>query len=186
MGLKFVFPHHAFYWHGGSLVVFGVFLIVVVMFDVSIYTEVDELTYGHARIDSDGMGTGNFQGPGIAEAHIAFSRSGVDVYTESSDAGFSFQEGDGAMGFGVFQGYTQVEGVGVEYKTRFGDFEVFYGVVFACIEDMVFVDGQRFSEVHIVGVGSQFAAVEGLDDDFSVGYAFEYFFVAQDHLRRVY
>ena len=124
------------------------------------------------------MGAGDFEGPGIAEAHIAFSRRGVDVYAKSPYAGFSFQEGDCAVGFGVFQCHTEVKGIWVEHKTRFGDFEVFDGVVFACIEDMVFVNGQGFSKMYVVGVGTQLAAVEGLDDDFSIGYAFQYFFVA--------
>ncbi len=79
--LKFILPHHAFYWTVGALIVFGAGFLVVFVQDVSIDSEVNKLADGHVGVDTDGFDTGDYEGPGVAVADVAFPCSGVDVDT---------------------------------------------------------------------------------------------------------
>jgi hypothetical protein len=74
---------------------------IVIILDIAFHAEVDQLTDRHAGIYADGLDTGDFQGPGIAKADVAFSGSGVDIDSEAANAGFPFQKRDGVMRLGV-------------------------------------------------------------------------------------
>lgn len=81
----------------------------------------------------------------------------------------------------VLSRHTEVEGVGVKHKTFFGDFEVLNLVVPAGIEDVIFVDGQPFSQMYIVGVGAEVGAVEGFYYNVSLFNSGQYSFVTENH-----
>jgi len=179
--LELVLPHHALHGLDGAGIVLGAGLGIVVILDLAVHLKVDELPNGHACVHPHGVGAGDFQGPGIAEADVTLARRGVNVDAQAANAAFAFQEGDGSVGFGVLQGYAQVQGVGMQDDTFFRDFEVLNGVVLAGVQDVVLVKSQPLAQVHIVGVGAQTVAVEGLDDDLALVDGFHYFNVAQNH-----
>ena len=82
--LKLILPHHALYRHVGLVAVFGIFLLVVFYFYLTIYREVDKLADRHALVYFYGLLYRYFQCPVAAEAYIAFTGSGVDVNTQAA------------------------------------------------------------------------------------------------------
>jgi len=85
------------------------------------------------------------------------------------------------MGFGVFQGYSQVKTAGLQYKALFRNFEVFDGIVFFGIEFGINVGSQPFTEVHIIAIAAQVASVKGFNDDGTLFHLFEYTAVRKNH-----
>ena len=99
---KTVFPHHTFDGMVGSLVVFRIGFVVVIIENIPFYGKINELADGHAGINPNRVDTRDFQGPVVAKTYIALAGGSVDIDTQPSHAGFSFQERDSIMCFGVF------------------------------------------------------------------------------------
>lgn len=175
---KMIFPHHTFHGFFGSFVIFRVSFFIVIPLDLPFHAEIDELSDGHAGIDADGMGAGDLQRPGITEADVALAGRGMDVDAQAAYAGFAFQKGNRLMGFCIFFRDAQIEGAGMEDEAFLWYFGIFDPVVFPCIEYVVFVTGQPFSQMHIIGIGSQAFPTEWFDDDLAVLYTFQYFYIA--------
>ena len=85
------------------------------------------------------------------------------------------------MGFGVFQGYTQIEPAGLKNKSFLGYFEILDGIVFFGIEFCINVGSQPFAEVHIIAIAAQVASVKGFNDDGTLFHLFEYTAVRKNH-----
>ena len=64
------------------------FFFVVEVIDISGHLKVNELTDGHTGINAHRLGAGYLQGPGVAEAYVALSCSGMNIYSESATLDF--------------------------------------------------------------------------------------------------
>jgi hypothetical protein len=177
-----ILPHHAFDRLVGLAVVFGVLFLVVFDQDVAIYREIDELTYGHSLIYLNGLFDGDLECPVAAEADVAFAGGSVDIDAETAGRGFPFEEGDVGMGFRIFLRGAEVENVRIENKTFFRDLEIFDLIMFLCVEDMLTVCSQPFSEVNVIGIASQAASVVGFNFNGPFIDFFQDARIGQDHV----
>ena len=120
---------------------------------------------GHKRVDSDGFFDGYFEGPGIFITDVSFTGGGMDIDTEAAEARFSFEEGDVDKCFSIFEGSPEVELVGHEDNTVFGDMDNLCRVMGFGIEDGVLIDQEGRCEVDVVAIGSKAIGVEGTDNN---------------------
>ena len=143
------------------------------LLNIARHFKVDELTNGHTCIDPDGLCAGNFQGPCIAESHIALAGSGMDVNAQPTYRRLPFQKRHMAMGFGVFFGHPEVQGSGLQDQAFRGNGEFLYGVIHFGVQNSGAVNGEVSSQMYIVGVGTQALPIKRLDQDMSMVYGFE-------------
>ncbi len=143
------------------------------LLNIASHFKVDKLTNRHTRIDPDRLGAGNFQGPCIAESHIALAGGGMDVNTQPTNRRLPFQKRNVAMGFGVFFGHPKVQGSGLQDEAFRGNGEFLYGVIHFGVQNSGAVNGEVSSQMYIVGVGAQALPIKRLDQDMSMVYGFE-------------
>ena len=143
------------------------------LLNIAGHFKVDKLTNRHTRIDPDWLGAGNFQGPCIAESHIALAGGGVDVNAQPTNRRLPFQKRNVAMGFGVFFGHPKVQGSGLQDEAFRGNGEFLYGVIHLGVQNSGAVNGEVPSQMNIVGVGAQALPIERFDEDMSLVDGFE-------------
>ena len=81
------------------------------------------------------------------------------------------------MCFRIFFGDAEVKGIRVEDKPLFRYFDVLDLIVASRVEDMVFIDGQPFTQMHIIRIGAQAFRPERINYNFSELDAFPDFLV---------
>mgnify|MGYP001810321754 CR=1 FL=1 len=106
---EFILPHHTLDGLVWLTTVFRIFLLVVGYFNWSFYREIDQLPNRHALVHFNRLFYRNFEGPVAAETNIALACCGMDVDAKAACRGFSFEEGDMRMGFGIFLCYAEVK-----------------------------------------------------------------------------
>ena len=143
------------------------------LLNIASHFKVDKLTNRHTRIDPDRLGAGNFQGPCIAESHIALAGGGMDVNTQPTNRRLPFQKRNVAMGFGVFFGHPKVQGSGLQDEAFRGNGEFLYGVIHLGVQNSGAVNGEVSSQMYIVGVGAQALPIERFDEDMPLVDGFE-------------
>src|ERR1700730_9808186 len=90
-----------------------------------------------------------------AKSYIPLAGSCMDINTQSACRGFTFQERNVGVRFSILFGYPQIKNMGVQYKATFRNFETFDQVMFFCVQDMLGISRQPFSQVDIVGIATQ-------------------------------
>ena len=132
------------------------------------------MTNGHSLVDAYRLFNRNLEGPVAAKTDIALASGGMDIDAKATRGGFTLQEGYMGMGFGIFQGSTQVKYMRLEHKALVGDLKIINEVMFAGIDHFITVFGQPLAEVNIVGIAAQEGAVIGSDKDGSFCYLLQY------------
>ena len=174
-------PHHTLHGFIRPLGVFGIALAVVIVLHVAVNDKINQLADRHARIDAHRLHHRNFECPSVAKPNIAFARRGMDVNAQSPDAAFTLQKGHCSMGFSVFFRHAEIKGTGLQHKTFFPNFEQVNIVVATGVELPIFVNGQIFAEVYVIGIGSEAFGTKGFYDDLSIVNRLQNFFIGQDH-----
>jgi hypothetical protein len=85
------------------------------------------------------------------------------------------------MRFGVFLGDSEVENMGIKDKSFFRDLEIFDLIVLFCVEYMLTVSCQPFSEMNIIGITSKAVSVVRINFDRSFFDFFQDSTIGQDH-----
>lgn len=184
-GSEVVSIHHGFDGQGSLLVILGRLLGVVGGEDFSFDEEVDELTHRHAFIDANRLFDRDFQCPMIAEAHVTFASGSVNVDTEATDAGFSFEERNSSVTFCVFHRRAEVIDLWLEDVAFRGNLEVINFIVLPCIKDPIAIRREVLAEVDVVAVGAEAGTVKRLHHDFAPLHGCENFRVGQNHVPRI-
>src|ERR1700730_13785162 len=90
-----------------------------------------------------------------AKYYIPLAGSCMYVNTQTACRGFTFQEWNVGMRFSILFGYPQIKNIRIQYKASFRNFETFDQVMFFCVQDMLRISRQPFSQVDIVGIATQ-------------------------------
>lgn len=106
---KLILPHHAFNGLIRLPAVFGILLLVIFHFYLSIYREVDKLADRHTFVNLYRLLYRNLQCPVAAKTNIPFTGSRMDVNSQAACAGLTFEEGNMRMGFRIFKRNTEIE-----------------------------------------------------------------------------
>src|ERR1700737_972914 len=98
---ELILPHHALDGLIDLAAVFGIFFLVVTDQDLSIYREIDKLSYGHALIDLHRLFHGDLQGPVTPKSYVTLAGCGMDIDAQAAGRGFPFQERNMCMGLRI-------------------------------------------------------------------------------------
>ena len=109
--------------------------------DLKIY----QLSDGHTQINLYWLMNGYLHNPMVAIADITFARGGMNIDTEPTNTGFTFQKWHIVMSFGVFSGNPKINSVRLENKSIVGNINVFHPIMFFRIENPILIDGKGIS-----------------------------------------
>src|SRR5690554_4365889 len=101
----------------------------------------------------------------------------MNVDSQPSGTGFSFEKRHMAVGFRVFKRDSEVEGVWLQYISLPGDFEVYDLIMLFGIQHPVLIGGQILAQVYIIRVGAEIFPIERFDHNSTLFDFLQYSFV---------
>ena len=89
----------------------------------------------------------------------------MDEQTQPAHRGAALQHGDESIRLGVLHRAAQIELVGLQQQSAFGDSQVLDGVLGFHVQGVGVIDQQLVGKAQVVAVGVELGRAKGLDDN---------------------